>query len=134
MGAEGREGGPVTGTPAPRGSRAPGDANGPVRDTVPGPAYSGAAAGRTETRRPKCSMADRYSDLRCWRPAAHRVILGCIHEHMLVGFTCKDHLKAIRGERLIACARCLEGPDPHECPTLGREATRDEQKKAIDHA
>lgn len=40
----------MTGTPSPRGSRAPGDANGPARDTVPGPARTDTAEGRTEAR------------------------------------------------------------------------------------
>lgn len=99
-----------------------------------GPTGPSTPTGHTEPRRPRCSVTDRYSDRRCPNPAAHRVILGCIHEHMLVGFTCKDHIKAIRGEQLVTCGRCSDGPDPHECPTLGREATREEQKRVIAHA
>ena len=82
-------------------------------------------------RKPKCSMADRYSDLRCLRPAAHRVIVGCVHEHMLPGFVCTEHIAAVRGGQLVTCARCATGPGPHECPTLGREVTREEARRLL---
>lgn len=124
----------MTGMPAPRGSRAPGGVNDPRPASHIGPTGPSAPTGHTEARRPRCGVGDRYGGRRCPNPAAHRVILGCVHEHMLVGFACKDHLKAIRGEQLVTCGRCLAGPDPHECPTLGRAATREEQKKAIAHA
>lgn len=81
--------------------------------------------------RPKCSMADRYSDRRCPDPAAHRVILGCVHEHMLPGFVCTGHITAVREQQSITCARCSEGPTPHECQAVGREVTREEARRLL---
>lgn len=60
----------MTGTPAPRGSRAPGDANGPARDTVPGLARADAAEERTEAREPFAGLPD--SECGEHRPTGHR--------------------------------------------------------------
>jgi hypothetical protein len=124
----------VTEEPATRAPQAPQATQTPAPAHGEGPGPDRPPQGDTGPRVPRCSVTDRYSTRRCPKPAAHRVILGCVHEHMLCGFTCADHIEAIRGEQLVTCGRCSDGPDPHECPTLGREATREEQKKVIAHA
>lgn len=79
-------------------------------------------------RKPKCGMADRYSDRRCPHDGAHRVILGCVHEHMTPGFVCARHVTAVREQDSITCGPCGKGRGAHECVLIGREVTLAEAK------
>lgn len=60
----------------------------------------------------------------CGRPAAVRVIGGCVHEHITTGHLCGEHHAEARDGRTL-CRSCYLGPDAHRCLLLVREVVGD---------
>jgi hypothetical protein len=70
---------------------------------------------------PHYCTASRHS-VQCLQPAAWRLTVACLHEHIGTDYVCPAELLVIDrlmapGGRGMDCQRCLDHPtDPHSCP------------------
>lgn len=55
----------------------------------------------------------------CPEPVTHEVTAGCVHEHIVVAFTCAVHVELFE-DGSVNCLPCLDADDWHICPLRGR--------------
>lgn len=60
----------------------------------------------------------KASGPKCQSSATHRATAGCVHEHIIVGYVCGQHVDEL-ADGAINCVTCYNA-DRHICPLLGR--------------